>query len=136
MTELDQLVPAGTPLEVAGVALVLQPLRIGQMPGFLRAISPALQQLQSPPIDWLTVLGEHGDELLGAVAIAIDRPRAWVDALAADEALVLVAKVIEVNADFFTRRVLPKLDGLFGQAQAVMASPQVHRPSGSMPSSA
>ena len=35
-----------------------------------------------------------------------------LDELAADEAILLAAKVIEVNADFFTRTVMPRLDGL------------------------
>ncbi|MDO3524993.1 hypothetical protein Q3P09_24690, partial [Ralstonia pseudosolanacearum] len=72
---------------------------------------------------------EHGDDLLQAVAIAVDKPRAWVDALAADEAILLAAKVVEVNADFFTRTVLPRLDGLFAQVTQATAS-------GSTPSSA
>jgi hypothetical protein len=57
--------------------------------------------------------------LLSAIAIAVGKPRSWVDDLAADEAIVLAAKVIEVNADFFTRTVMPKLDGLFTQAKSI-----------------
>ena len=82
-----------------------------------RAISPAMQQLTAPEIDWLALFGERGDDLLTAIAIAAGKPRAWVNELAADEALLLAAKVIEVNADFFTRTVIPRLDGLFAQAR-------------------
>lgn len=53
-------------------------------------------------------------ELLTAVSIAIGKPRAWVDELAADEAILLAAKVIEVNVDFFTRTVMPRLNGEMG----------------------
>ena len=49
-----------------------------------------------------------------------------------DQAILLAAKVIEVNADFFTRTVIPKLDGLFGQ---VKLPPIVKAVAGSMPSS-
>lgn len=87
------------------------------MPGFLRAISPVMQQLTTTDIDWLALFGERGDDLLSAIAIAVGKPRAWVDELAADEAILLAAKVIEVNADFFTRTVIPKLDGLFTQVK-------------------
>ena len=89
----------------------------GVVGAFLRAISPVMQQLTTPEIDWLGMFGRHGDDLLTAVAIAVAKPRAWVDELAADEAILLAAKVIEVNADFFTRTVLPRLDGLFMQAR-------------------
>lgn len=124
MSELDSLVPQAIELVVGGEPLAIQPLKVGQLPGFVRAISPVLQPLMGGSgmnstgsgIDWLTLLGTHGDDLLAAVAIAVGKPRAWVDDLAADEAILVAAKVIEVNADFFTRAVLPQLDSLFGAA--------------------
>ncbi|QOK90239.1 hypothetical protein HF908_13810 [Ralstonia pseudosolanacearum] len=127
MDDLDQLIPQPAELTVGGEALVILPLKVGRLPAFLRAISPTLQQLQAPQIDWLSLFIEHGDGLLQAVAVAVDKPRAWVDALAADEAILLAAKVVEVNADFFTRTVLPRLDGLIGKVVGPV-------PSGSMPS--
>lgn len=130
MDDLDKLVPQPAPLTVGGETLAIQPLQVGRLPAFLRAISPTLQQLKAPQIDWLTLFIEHGDDLLQAVSIAVDKPRAWVDALAADEAILLAVKVVEVNADFFTRTVLPRLDGLISQ---VVREPVT---SGSTPSSA
>ncbi|MCL9852072.1 hypothetical protein RSP673_006065 [Ralstonia solanacearum P673] len=115
MDDLDKLIPQPAELTVGGESLVILPLKVGRLPDFLRAISPVLQQLQAPKIDWLGLFIEHGDDLLQAVAIAVDKPRAWIDGLAADEAILLAAKVVEVNADFFTRTVLPRLDGLIGQ---------------------
>lgn len=140
MTELDTLVPAGLELVIGGEALTIKPLKVGQLPAFLRAISPVMQQLTAAEIDWLALIGERGDDLLAAIAIAVGKPRAWVDELAADEAILLAAKVIEVNADFFTRTVLPRLDGLFGTltqplAQPLTPSPLVKAAAGSMPSS-
>ena len=113
MNDLDTLVPQGIELVIDGEPLVIKPLKVGQLPGFLRAISPVMQQISSTEIDWLALFGERGDDLLSAIAIAVGKPRAWVDELAADEAILLAAKVIEVNADFFTRTVMPRLDGVF-----------------------
>ena len=132
MNDLDTLVPQGIELVIDGEPMVIKPLKVGQLPGFLRAISPVMQQISSTEIDWLALFGERGDDLLSAIAIAVGKPRAWVDELAADEAILLAAKVIEVNADFFTRTVIPKLDGLFGQ---VKLPPIVKAAAGSMPSS-
>ena len=131
MNDLDTLVPQGIELVIDGEPLVIKPLKVGQLPGFLRAISPVMQQISSTEIDWLALFGERGDDLLSAIAIAVGKPRAWVDELAADEAILLAAKVIEVNADFFTRTVMPRLDGLIARtgATAAMAT------SGSTPSS-
>lgn len=119
MSDLDILVPQPVELTIAGEILAIRPLKVGQMPAFLRAITPVMHQLTGNSINWLALLGEHGDELLSAIAIAVGKPRDWVDELAADEAILLSAKVIEVNADFFTRTVMPKLGGLFEQ----MATP-------------
>ena len=114
MSELDTMVPQGIELLIAGEPLLVKPLKVGQLPGFLRAISPVMQQMASSEIDWLALFGERGDDLLSAIAIAVAKPRAWVDELAADEAILLAAKVIEVNADFFTRTVMPRLNGEMG----------------------
>lgn len=113
MSDLEALIPQSIELVIDGEPLAIKPLKVGQMPGFLRAISPVMHQLIVTDIDWLALFGERGDDLLSAIAIAVGKPRAWVDELAADEAILLAAKVIEVNADFFTRTVIPKLDGLF-----------------------
>jgi hypothetical protein len=113
MSELDILVPPVIDLNVAGEAISLKPLKVGQLPAFLRVISPVMKHLSAGEINWLELFGERGDDLLAAIAIAVGKPRDWVDDLAADDAILLAAKVIEVNADFFTRTVLPKLDGMF-----------------------
>lgn len=123
MTDLEKLIPQALELTVNGEKLAIKPLKVGQMPAFLRAISPVMQHLSRTEIDWLTLFGERGDDLLSAIAIAVGKPRQWVDDLAADEAILLAAKVIEVNADFFTRTVMPKLDGLFTQAKNLSPVP-------------
>ena len=124
MSELDTLVPAGIELSVGGESITLKPLKIGQMPAFLRVISPVMKHLSAGEINWLELFGERGDDLLSAIAIAVGKPRVWVDELAADEAMLLAAKVIEVNADFFTRTVMPKLDGLLVPVQRPPESPK------------
>ena len=125
MSDLDKLVPQAVELSLAGDVVAIKPLKIGQMPAFLRAITPVMQQIGGNGIDWLALFGEHGDDLLTAVSIAIGKPRTWVDALDADEAILVAAKVIEVNADFFTRTVMPRLNeqmsGLFEQASTATA---------------
>ena len=121
MSELETIVPQGIELLIDGEPLLIKPLKVGQLPGFLRAISPVMQQMSSTEIDWLALFGERGDDLLTAVSIATGKPRAWIDALDADQAILLAAKVLEVNADFFTRTVMPRLDGLIAQTSAAVA---------------
>jgi len=132
MSDLEALVPQVAELVIDGEPLLIKPLKVGQLPGFLRAISPVMQQISATEIDWLALFGERGDDLLSAIAIAVGKPRAWVDELAADEAILLAAKVIEVNADFFTRTVMPRLDGVLAAGLNV---PTTTVAGGSTPSS-
>jgi hypothetical protein len=140
MSDLDTLVPQAVEVVIGGETVWLSPLKVGQLPGFLRAISPVMQQISSADIDWLSLFSERGDDLLSAIAIAVGKPRAWVDDLAADEAILLAAKVIEVNADFFTRTVMPKLDGVLAAgvkapaARPVNAAATIGMTGGSTPS--
>ena len=121
MSDLETLIPQAVELVIDGEPLAIKPLKVGQMPAFLRAITPVMQQIGGDGIDWLALFGERGDDLLTAVAIAVGKPRAWVDELAADEAILLAAKVIEVNADFFTRTVMPRLDVLIARTSTMAA---------------
>ena len=122
MTDLEKLIPQDTLVQVADETIAISPLKVGQLPAFLRVISPVMAQLSQPQINWLALFGERGDDLLTAIGIAVKKPREWVDDLAADDALLLAAKVMEVNADFFTRTVIPKLDGLFSLGKGIQAA--------------
>ncbi len=122
MTDLEKLIPQDTLVQVAGETISISPLKVGQLPAFLRVISPVMAQLSQPEINWLALFGERGDDLLNAIGIAVKKPREWVDDLAADDALLLAANVMEVNADFFTRTVIPKLDGLFSLGKGIQAA--------------
>ena len=84
MSDLETLIPQAVELVIDGEPLAIKPLKVGQMPAFLRAITPVMQQIGGDGIDWLALFGERGDDLLTAMSIAIGKPRAWVDELAAD----------------------------------------------------
>lgn len=121
MTELEQLTATPQALQIAGENLLISPLKVGQLPTFLRALQPLLTHFGGTEIDWLGLLAERGDDLLCALAVACKKPIEWVQDLSADEALLLAAKVVEVNADFFTRTVLPQLHGLMQRLPAQAA---------------
>lgn len=110
-SDLDVLVPQAQVVELAGQRLAISPLVLGELPAMLKAVQPLAQQLAGEP-DWLALLSEDGDALLTALALASRQPREWVDALALDDAITLAAAVFEVNADFFVRRVAPKVGDL------------------------
>lgn len=114
--ELDALIQAPARIEVAGETLEIWPLVVIQIPAILRAARPVVEALRRGESDILGLLADHGDRLLEAVAIATGRTRAWVDALPADDLVRLAGVVVEVNADFFVRRLLPAITAAAEQA--------------------
>lgn len=55
-------------------------------------------------MDLVSLLANHADVLLDTIAVAINKERAWLDALTPDEALLLAESVFQVNQDFFIKR--------------------------------
>lgn len=134
LEELGALAPTPRELTIAGATLEVLPLRVGQIPPFLRAAGPLIAEIGLAQPDWIYLFSEHGERLIEAIGIAVGRPAAWVAALEGDEAIRLAAAVLEVNADFFIRRMAPAMVGL---AQALeRALPAAAGPAPSSASSA
>ena len=132
MTEAEQLREiAGDDKKVVSLAIgdvLVSPLKARQLGGFAQAIEPISGELGGllaeaesgagiKPGAVLSLLAK-GDHLLNAISVATDRTVDDIGELEVDELLRLVMKVVEVNADFFTRRVLPVLGSLKAMAPA------------------
>ncbi|MCW7540719.1 hypothetical protein OOT46_23145 [Aquabacterium sp. A7-Y] len=120
--DLEILVPPAQPLDIAGERLEIRPLVLGELPAVLKAVRPFAAQLAGAP-DWFALFGEHGEALLQTLTLAARKPRTWVDQLAVDDALVLAAAVFEANADFFVRRVAPRIGALAQRLSTRLAGP-------------
>ena len=105
---LETFVPDPVVIDIAGDRVEIAPLKVGELPAFIRAIRPFAQHL-THDVDWLSLFGERGEDLVAALAVAIRRPREWVAARELDEAIRLCEAVFEVNADFFIQRLAPVL---------------------------
>lgn len=110
MNKLEHLFPAAVEIQVGGELLALTPIRLGEVPSLARILAPVAGKLGQAEPDWLDLLGQHGGSLLSALAIASRKPREWIDGLAVDETIRLAAALLEVNTDFFVRRVLPAIE--------------------------
>lgn len=109
-TDFQTFPPVPRVVTVAGTALELTPIRLGELPRLLAAVRPIAADLSVEP-DWLDLLARHGEAVLELLAITTRRERAWIEGLALDEAVTLATAVFEVNADFFVRRVAPAIQG-------------------------
>ncbi len=123
------LPPVPVSVEIAGEHIDLTPLKVGEVPAFARAVQPIAASLSASP-DWLALLADHGEAVIEAIAIASRRPRDWVASLDLDEAVQLAESVFEVNADFFIRRLLPRVT----RAAALIGQTLERQTPGAMPS--
>lgn len=123
LADLDAL--ANTPLTVTvgGRPVDITPIRVVELPAMLRACEPIFTQLSAG--DVAAALLQNPDAAIVAIAVGARLTRAEIDALALDELIDLGGAVLQVNADFFARRLAPAF---------VSASEKVTRAlAGSMP---
>jgi len=116
------LPPVPFEIRVADQTIALTPLVLGELPAFAKAIQPFTADLAIEP-DWLRLLGSHGEAMIEAMSIASRQPREWIAGLALDEAIFLAQSLFEVNADFFIRRVVPKLGEAVSRISSQLAGP-------------
>jgi hypothetical protein len=111
-------------ISVGGDPLEITPLRIGELPAFARAVKPIAAHLTFEP-DWMLILGEDGEALILALALACRRPPEWLATLSLDEAIQVAEAVFEVNADFFIQRVVPQLQRVSQRLASLKLGPIV-----------
>ncbi|MEO1752014.1 DUF6631 family protein [Thiofaba sp. EF100] len=113
---------------IDGRAITVAPIKIRQLPAFVRAVEPIAKALAQG--DVLAALAQHAEALIEAVCIGAGIERAWLEEREADVLVALAAEVIEVNADFFVQRILPTIE------RAWMTISSMHLSAASTPSSA
>lgn len=117
--ELEQLIPQPAVIDIAGERFEVLPLRVRQLPTFLRAIEPLQGRIAiGSELDILALIRAHGEEVARAVAIAIDRPPEFVGELSLADMVRLAETVIGVNADFFVQQVLPEFSAALARLTA------------------
>lgn len=87
--------------------LPIAPVKVKDLPAFLKAIEPIARELAEGDI--LAALAHHADDVITATAIGAGIQRAELEDATPDVLVLLATRVMEVNADFFVRQVLPAL---------------------------
>ncbi len=138
-TDFQTFPPVPLVVTVAGTALELTPIRLGELPRILAALRPLAAELSTELAaepDWLDLLGRHGEAVLELLALATRRDRAWIEGLALDEAVTLACAVFEVNADFFVRQVAPSIAQVGERLAPILSAGTMPSPGSSPPATA
>ena len=116
--QLEVLFPTGKTITISNRTFSIIPFKFGQLPKIIKAISKAqttVQQLElsgdkvAQQAAMITVLSECGTDLISLLADILDVDQSFIEELEMDEAVELLSAFFEVNADFFTKRVVPLL---------------------------
>ena len=107
MKELEKIAPIPVRVDVGGERISITPIKTRELPAMMRAVSPILTEIQRGDI--VAALAANADALIDAVATGARLERSWVNGLDVDDLVILAGAVIESNADFFVRRVMPIL---------------------------
>jgi len=118
--EMDILFPEGKILTIGGEEITIKPLTFGQIPKASKMVAPIIKAMAKSELagdsvidmagNWVDILAIGGDDLINLIGWAIGKDRAWFDTLQMDDGVELVKSVIEVNADFFTKKVMDRLN--------------------------
>jgi hypothetical protein len=129
MMGMDDLIPPTRTVAVGGRDVLVEVLRMRQLPGFGKAIAEPLQAIVQG--DYLTVIMQWPEQVTEALAIATGLDRAFLSNLRPDEFVQLATAVFEVNLDFFARAVLPAATAMGATVRAAMLSTSQPGSSGS-----
>jgi hypothetical protein len=118
--EMEILFPEGKTLTIGGEEITIKPLTFGQVPKASKMVAPIIKAMAKSELagdsvmdmagNWADILAIGGDDLLNLIGWAIGKDRAWFDTIQMDDGVELVKSVIEVNSDFFTKKVLSRLN--------------------------
>ena len=148
--QLRVLFPARD-IEVGGELITLRPFAFGKLPKVISYLGDmiglfnnvpeevliALQDDQADQPHWkmnpdlvaffTTTVELGGDNIMNMMALAVNKPRAWVEELDPDDGLMLLMGVFEVNYDFFKQRLGPMFQTITGRAKSLseMIKPQI-----------
>lgn len=158
MSDMDVLYPEGKGVMVNGDTVTVMPFKFGQLAKVTNLLAPIVRNLTASGLvrldtdggsvsmsiaaDWplriVELMGEGGEEMLQLIAFSVGKPRAWLDTIESDEGIELGKAVVEVNADFFAKRILPTLQAkssespLVGDISSANSSQQVTEEATSM----
>lgn len=93
------------------VIIDVQPIRVGKLAAFMRAVNGLLAAFSEPEkLDMAVLVMNHTDEVIVGLAVALDVDREMIEALDLADLVITLTAVVEVNADFFTHRLQPAIE--------------------------
>lgn len=127
--EIQTLFPGKEVILSNGEVINMKPFTFGQLPKALK-IGQKLgvmladmykqgkfEDQSNVSSNLMVIIGEGGEDLLELIGLGIQKPRAWFDTLQGDDGITLTIAFLEVNIDFFTKKMMPQLSAAIQNAK-------------------
>jgi hypothetical protein len=112
---------------VGGEILIIKPFTFGKLPKVIKQAGAVINMFTALPVTVFdefgelrlddpavliiltTHMAEGSDVLIDLMCLGSCKTREWIEELSAEDGIVLMFKIWEINKDFFTRQLLPRL---------------------------
>lgn len=127
MSEIQTLFPGKEVTISTGETITIKPFTFGQLPKALKLSQKIGQSLASAYNDGkltdskqaitsaIECLADGGEEIIELVMLATGKPRTWFDTVPGEDTIDILNAFVEVNKDFFTQKIIPKVMGMINK---------------------
>lgn len=115
LKELAELQPQSSFVIVKGTSYEIKPFKFRHMFAVLNHISNMIDDVnpyEDETKQFFRLVGKHSEDVLGIMALAINKKIDFFDDIETEEGLDLAATIWKINQDFFVQKVQPKLEAL------------------------
>ena len=123
--EVSLLFPQGKELVLKNEKIVLKPFGFGKFPAVLRLMKgfrPPEEGTVANSWNIAQMIADNADAVMELAVLATGKPKAWFDDLDMDDGVVLLKTIVEVNADFFVKRLQPRTMEAIDQLQSSLGA--------------
>jgi hypothetical protein len=110
--DLNTLLPLSRNVIVKSETLTIEPFLfrdIKKVSGYVAVFRDNMVQGEDGDASLLDIAIQHSEEILEVIGLATGRDAAWCDKLDVVSVLELLGAIIEVNLDFFSRLLFPRI---------------------------
>ncbi len=117
--KLESLLGVPVTVRVGGESFLIRAFTFGQLPRVLKILGPMLAGLvQQGELDLTRIIEDDSERAMALCMLAINKPREWFDEVPTDDGVRLLGAIAEVNADFFSTRIAPAGEKVWGQMRS------------------
>lgn len=130
LVDLDSLMPLSRDVKVGDETITITPFKFRHVKKVTEHVALFRAKLgedtgeedKDAKLGMMQLALEHTSEILEVIALATGRNENWCNELGMDNVLDLLGAIIEVNLDFFSRLLVPKVTAMSARIAAGVKS--------------